>query len=172
MNFNELAKLRRSVRRFADTDVPDDMTAKILEAAQSAPSAGNCQPWHFYVVKNKAVKEQLKDKAYNQGFISAAPVVFVVCADIEKTIGRYGERGRHLYCIQDTSAAIQNMLLCVKDLGLGACWCGAFDEAEVSKILNLQEDMRPVAIIPVGYGEIEPAMPKRRSIEEIATFIY
>jgi nitroreductase len=171
MNFNELAESRRSIRRFTEKDVPDNIIVELLKAAQSAPSAGNCQPWHFYVIKDKPMTEQIA-KACNQNWMTTAPVLFVVCADIQKTIGRYGDRGRHLYCLQDTAAAIQNILLCAKSLGIGTCWCGAFNESTVSEILNLQEDMRPVAIIPTGYYENESAMPQRRPIEEIATFIY
>lgn len=171
-NFNELSESRRSVRRFIEKDVPDEIIIKLLKAAQSAPSAGNCQPWHFYVVKDKTIISQIAEKSYNQKWITTAPVVIVVCADIQKTIGRYGERGRHLYCLQDTAAAIQNILLCAKSLGLGTCWCGAFSEPEISETLGLQEDMRPIAVIPVGYHTGESTMPKRRPIEEIATFIY
>ena len=172
MNFNELSESRRSIRKFIEKDIPDEIIIDLLKAAQSAPSAGNCQPWHFYIIKDKPMIEQTAVKICNQGWIATAPVVIVVCADIQKTIGRYGDRGRHLYCLQDTAAAIQNILLCAKSLGLGSCWCGAFSESAMSDLLNLQKDMRPVAIIPVGYYENETAMPKRRPIEEIATFIH
>jgi nitroreductase len=98
-------------------------------------------------------------------------VLIVVCADIPKTEERYKNRGRELYCIQDTAAAIQNILLCAQSIGLGACWCGHFGEKEVSEILNLHDGMRPVAIIPIGYTKSETEKRERRSIEEIATFI-
>lgn len=171
MDFLNLLKSRRSIRRFTQEDVSNELIMQLLEAAQSAPSAGNCQPWHFYVIKNEDVKQKIQGYAYNQSFIATAPVVFVVCADILRTEGRYKERGRNLYCIQDTAAAIQNILLCAKNLGLGTCWCGAFSEEEVSKLLNLSDDMRPIAIIPVGYSDASPKGPNRRSIEEISTFI-
>jgi len=171
MDFIELSKTRRSIRRFKSKNFSNDDLLKILQAAQSAPSAGNCQPWHFFVISDKSIQAEIKNSAYNQEFILAAPVCIVVCADIKRSEDRYNERGRNLYCIQDTAAAVQNILLCAKDIGLGTCWCGAFDEKAVSKILRLQNDTRPVAIIPIGYPANEPVPVKRRPLDEIVTFI-
>ena len=171
MEFNELTQSRRSIRKFREQDITKDDIIKLLKAAQSAPSAGNCQPWHFFVISDKSIQEKIVPAAYNQEFILSAPICIVVCADIEKTIGRYGDRGRNLYCIQDTAAAIQNILLCAKSLGLGTCWIGAFDEEKLSEILSLQNDMRPIAIIPVGYPANEPDPANRRPLDEIVTYI-
>src|ERR1035437_10115476 len=151
MDFNELALSRRSIRNFLQKPISNDLIIKLLEAAQVAPSGGNCQPWHFYVIKDKSFILKIREKSIRQDFITSAPVIIVVCADISKTIGQYGERGKNLYCIQDTAAAIQNILLCATSLNLGTCWCGAFDEAALSEILQLNENLRPVAILPIGY---------------------
>lgn len=167
MDFNELSQSRRSIRNFKKKDVSKDDIIKLIKAAQSAPSAGNCQPWHFFIIYDK----DLQKKISNQDFMLTAPVFIVVCADIKRSENSYGERGRNLYCVQDTAAAIQNLLLCAKSLELGTCWCGAFDEEKVSAVLSLQKDMRPVAIIPVGYPVSEPVPSRRRPFEEIITFI-
>ena len=171
MDFNELALSRRSIRSFLQIPVSGDLVIKLLEAAQAAPSGGNCQPWHFYVIRDRTVIMKMYDRSIRQDFITSAPVIIVVCADILRSAGRYGDRGRDLYCIQDTAAAVQNILLCAASLDLGACWCGAFDENALSEILQLKNDMRPVAVIPIGFFDIAPAMPKRRSLSEIATYI-
>lgn len=171
MDFIKLAQSRRSVRAFKQEEVPNDMILKLLEAAQAAPSGGNCQPWHFYVVTKKKTIYEIVEKSCRQNWITTAPFLLVVCEDIPRTEARYGERGKNLYGIQDTAAAIQNILLCASGMGLATCWCGAFDESACAEILDLQKTMRPVAIIPVGYPEKEPQMPRRRPIEDIATFI-
>ena len=101
----------------------------------------------------------------------AAPVFIVVCALVNQNKSSYGKRGKTLYCIQDTAAAIQNILLCAKSLGLGACWCGAFNEKNVCKTLHLQKDVRPVAVIPVGCPVSEPEPTWRRPLEDSVTFI-
>ena len=124
-----------------------------------APSAGNRQPWHFYVVTNETVKNGLAGAAYGQEFVSQAPVVIVVCALPSMSADVYNERGRNLYCIQDTAAAIENLLLAAESLGLGTCWVGAFDESHASRALKLPRERRPVGMVPVG----RPAAPKKRS---------
>ncbi len=172
MEFIELARSRRSVRSFSSKDVSHEDITKLLKAAQAAPSAGNCQPWHFYVIRERATRTDIADKASRQSFWQKAPVMIIVCADASRNEHRYGERGKNLYCIQDTAAAIQNILLCAKFLGLGACWCGAFDEDAVTGILRLPQNLRPVAIIPIGYPAGIPPLPVgRRPLNEIATFI-
>jgi nitroreductase len=171
MDFIELAQSRRSIRNFTQERVTDEDLERLLVAAQSAPSAGNCQPWHFYVTTDKAIKDGLTERAYCQGFISAAPAVIVVCADIKRSEAKYGSRGRSLYCLQDTAAAVQNILLCAAGMGLGTCWIGAFEEDKVWEFLGLAKDMRPVAIIPIGYPEQTPPPRGRRPLSEIATFI-
>ena len=171
MDFNELSQSRRSIRNFKPADISQEDLMKLITAAQSAPSAGNCQPWHFYIINDKSIQTEIKNACGNQEFMLTAPIFIVVCVDIQRSTSKYGERGRHLYCIQDTAAAIQNLLLCAKSLGLGTCWCGAFNEEKVSEIMSLQKDMRPIAIIPVGYPVSEPIPTKRRPLNEIITFI-
>ena len=171
MDFLELTRARKSVRKFKTDAIPMDKIMKLLEAARVAPSAGNRQPWHFYVIKDAEMKDKIYNLACKQPCVLGAPVHIVVCADFPKTTDRYGDRGRDLYSIQDTSAAIQNLLLCATNEDLAACWCGAFDEDATAEILGLSADMRPVAIIPIGYADESPKDRGRVSIEEISTFI-
>lgn len=170
MSFYELAKKRKSTRNFMPSDIPMEKIKRLLDTARSAPSAGNRQPWHFYIVKDRQVKEKLCVAAYEQRFLLDAPLNIVVCADLERSAERYGERGRLLYAIQDTAAAIENLLLCASDEGLATCWCGAFDERRVSEFLNTGS-MRPVAIIALGYAAKETKQTSRRSLEEICTLV-
>ena len=171
MSFLDLAKTRKSVRRFKDKTISDEMIKMLLKAAKSAPSAGNCQPWMFYVIKNAELIRAIAEESLGQKFAGTAPLMIVVCADAPRSAARYAERGQSLYCIQDTAAAIQNILLCAHDIGLGACWCGAFDEADVAKKLDLPESLRPVALLPIGYPAQIPTPRIRRPISEISVFI-
>jgi nitroreductase len=79
----------------------------------------------------------------------------------------YGYRGKTLYCIQDTAAATQNILLTAYSLGLGTCWIGAFNEDEAKRALNAPEGIRPVAIIPVGYPDETPSHRGIRPLSQI-----
>jgi nitroreductase len=79
----------------------------------------------------------------------------------------YGSKGKTLYCIQDTAAATQNIHLTAYSLGLGTCWVGAFNEDQARKAVKAPEEMRPVAIIPVGYADEAPAPRNRRPLSQI-----
>ena len=171
MSFLNLAQNRRSIREFTAQPVSDSDLNTILEAARVAPSSGNTQPWHIYAISNQEKRAEIVQSACSQGFIATAPVLLVICADIPRNTQRYGERGQHLYCLQDTAALVQNILLQAAQLNLGTCWIGAFKEAEVSRVLSLSDDMRPVALIPVGYPASIPDPRARREVSEFTTFI-
>ena len=167
MDVLEVIKGRRSVREFKPDPVKDDDLRKILDAGRLAPSAGNCQPSEFIVVKDPSVKRGLARAALEQAFIAEAPVVIVVCANVTRTSRRYGRRGEELYCVQDTAAATQNMLLAAHSLGYGACWVGAFDDDAVAEVIRTPPEVRPVAIIPLGRPAERPRPPSRRPLSEI-----
>jgi len=167
----ELIQSRRSIRAFHPDEISDETIAKILTAGIWAPTGGNVQPWHFYLVRSQLGREQLADAALNQNFISQAPVVIVVCADIDRARRGYKQRGVNLYCLQDTAAAIQNMLLAVHALKLGACWVGAFSEEKVTALLALPPVHRPVALVPIGRPAEKPKPPDRRSLFQVFTEI-
>lgn len=169
----ECMRNSQSVRRFNPNIVPDKLIAQILEAGCWAPSAGNLQPWFFYVVKNKNIKDQIYEASFNQEQVKQAPVLIVVLADPARSNERYKERGAQLYCIQDTAAAAENMLLAAEALGLGACWVGAFDEVKVQTILEAAPRLRAVAILALGYSDDERTdEPKERlRVAEVAKII-
>ncbi len=167
MNVVDAVKKRRSVRAFRDMDVKVGQIEKLVDVARFAPSAGNVQPWEFVVVRDRKLKDLLADAALGQNSIREAPVVIAVCADEDRSARRYGVRGRTLYCLQDTAAAIQNIHVVACSLGLGTCWIGAFDEEEVRKILKIPEGVRPVALIPVGYPKETPSERHLRPLTEI-----
>jgi len=157
---------RRSIRRYARRAVSREQLEKILEAARWAPSAGNLQPWVFVVATSAQTKAALAAAAYGQGFVADAPAVIGVAAAPPED-SAYGRRGRELFCLQDTAAAVQNALLAAHALGLGACWVGAFDDDAVARALDLKKGERPVALITVGY----PAGEGRSSRRPLAAVV-
>lgn len=152
---------RHCVRKFCKKEVEQDKIDLILEAAKEAPSAGNLQAREFILVKDPERRRSLAEAAHSQSSVSEAPLAIVVCANPKKAGVRYGSRGEQLYCIQDASASIQNILLSAHSLGLGACWVGAFDENSVRESLGIPPRTRPVAIIPIGYPAEEPPAPPK-----------
>jgi len=166
MELYQAIKNRRSIRSFKEKKISEDGIEKLIDALRWAPSAGNLESRKFYFIFNNEIKQKLAQAALGQSFIAQAPLVVVGCAD-NKITQRYGERGKDLYSICDVSAAIENMLLMAYDQGLGTVWIGAFDEKKVAEILELPENLRPIAIIPVGYPNENPFPPERKDKEEI-----
>ncbi|MBE3116347.1 nitroreductase family protein [Candidatus Bathyarchaeota archaeon] len=158
---------RRSIRQYKKRDLPEGTIEKLVDAARMAPSAGNAQPYEFVVAQEEKTRQRLSQAAYNQKDIQEAPVVIVVCADEKRASQSYGERGKNLYCIQDTAAAVQNILLTAYAMGFGTCWIGAFKEDEVKKVINAPKHIRPVAMIPIGYPNESPAARSRRPVKEL-----
>jgi len=161
---------RRSIRAFTDEKVSEKDVERLIDAARWAPSAGNTQPLELVVVKDKEMKRKLSEAALNQTFIQKAPVVIVVCADLNRSSRGYGSRGKHLYSLQDTAAATENILLAAQELGLATCWVGAFREKEVTKAVKAPRNLKPVAIVPVGHPAERPVAPPKRSVNEIVHY--
>lgn len=172
MDVFEAMERRHSVRSFdTSREVPEELVERLLACACLAPSAGNVQPWRFVVVRDERMRRGLAAAALGQSFVARAPVVVVVCADLEAHAVHYGRRGVELYSIQDTAAAIQNMLLAATALGLGTCWVGAFREEEVSILLRLPGELRPLALVPVGYPARTGSQPRKTLHHRLTTYL-
>jgi len=167
MDLSEAILNRRSIRSYKKQGLPQGTVEKLLEAARQAPSAGNVQPWEFVVLTTQKAKTDITHAAFGQKALQDASAVLVVCADEKRAEEAYSSRGKTLYCIQDTAAAIQNILFTACSMGLGTCWMGAFKEEEVKKVINAPPHIRPVALIPVGYPNEAPNARPRRPLSEI-----
>ena len=163
-------KNRRSIRAYSKEKIMNEELEKLIDAMRWAPSAGNIQPWEFIIVSNTEIKHKISIAALDQTFIEEAPIVIVVCANEKLSERGYSIRGKTLYCLQDTAAAIQNLLLAAYALGLGTCWIGAFYEEEIRRILDVPVGIRPVALVPVGHPNEKPRTPQRRSIKDIVHY--
>jgi len=167
MNFEEVIKKRHSVRKFKQKEVSDEVIKKILELANLSPSAGNLQARSIVVVKDKEMKEKITQVALGQGFISQAPVVFVICAEPDESAAKYGQKGKELYSIQDATIFASYLQLAVVFMNLDSCWIGAFDESELRRILGLSENKKPIAIIPVGFADEVPHKTDRKNLDQV-----
>jgi nitroreductase len=166
MEFEEVVKSRRSIRRFTSADVSDELLKSLIGCALMAPSSMNGQPWCFIVVRCAETKKRLveaKDKycppekrEYPAGFLQEAPVIVVTCVERAKAYDRGMESG---------ILATGHLLLAAADHGLTGIYLSAYKSGapevadEIRSILGLPEDIDPVTIVPIGYpGEV--AEPK------------
>ena len=147
MNFLELAKARYSVRSFKDIPIEPEKLDMIIEAGRVAPSACNKQPQKIYVVNNK---QNLQKLASVCRFTFSAPTVIVVAYDNDrdwknKLMSGYGSG--------ETDAAIvgTHMMLAAWDVGVASCWVGYFNANDIRTALDLPENIRVCALLPMGY---------------------
>lgn len=167
MEFFDVIKRRHSIRRFKEKGIEEDKLKKILETANSAPSAGNLQAYEIFLVRDKRKKIELAKAAYDQDFIQEAPAVLIFCANPKRSALKYGERGKNLYCIQDATIAASYTQLAATNLNLGSVWVGGFDDKEVLEVLGNPKDVWPVAIIPIGYPNENPKTRSRRKLDDL-----
>ena len=170
MDLSDVLKGRRSVRKYKSGPVPNDIVAKLIDAAENAPSAGNLRARKYIAVTRPETRKALAVASYGQRQIDSAPLIIVVCADVDRSSSRYGDRGS-LYAIQDATAAVMCLLLEAYDLGLGACWNGAFDDDLARDILGIEDHMLPIALISIGWPAEEPTAPQKRNMEEVLIWI-
>lgn len=166
----EAINQRRSVRKYLDKPVEFEKVTTIIDAARKAPSAGNLQDWNFIIVIDKELIRQVASYSIEQYWIQTAPIVIIVCGLPEKHEMYYGLRGKRLYNVQDCAAAIQNILLSATDLGLGTCWIGAFEEEKLRALFAIPPDVRPQAVITMGYSDDAPQDRSLIPIENMTFF--
>ena len=166
-----LIKKRKSIRAYKNDTVSEKDIHTLLEAARWAPSAGNKQPVEIVIVKSVEQKEKLMEGAYGQKFIGQVPVVFVICANLDRSSARYGERGATLYAIQDAAAATQNILLAAHGMDLGAVWLGVYPRENrlkrIAKLLGLPKELIPISIVSVGIPAEQKEIKDRFKTERI-----
>jgi nitroreductase len=142
MDVFEAIQKRKSIRSFESTPLSKENVQRLLEAARTAPSAGNIQPWHFIVVMNAEKRKELSKGAFAK-FLSNAPVVIVACGDIKASPDWYAV---------DTSLALENMVLAATGEGLGTCFVGSFKEENVKAALKIPKNLNVIALLAVGFS--------------------
>jgi nitroreductase len=153
---------RRSIRKYKAKKVEEEKIEKLLKAAAAAPSAGNEQPWHFVVIKDRDTLNHLAEVHPYAKMLKDAPLAVAVCGDLNKQ--------RHEgFWVQDCAAATQNILLEAVSLDLGAVWIGAYPNEErervVSEVLDVPENIRTVSLISIGYPAEKKGKTDRLSDE-------
>ena len=141
---------RRSIRAYEKREVAGDLVRALLEAAMSAPSCCETDPWRFVVVRSKPMlKELAKGLPYGK-MLAKAGVGIAVCGDLEAAHDR-----QLSYLLQDCSAAIENLLLAAHAAELGACWLGVHPREErmrhLRELFGLPDSVLPVAVIALGW---------------------
>ena len=139
---------RRSIRKYNKQQIPDRVIKELLDAAVSAPSAGNEQPWQFVIIDDRRILNEIPKFHSHSSMLREAEKAILVCADTELET----HKG---YFPLDCSAATQNILLAAHAKGLGSCWLGIYPRQErvtgMRKLLNIPEHIIPFSLVSLGY---------------------
>ncbi len=162
---------RRSIRKYTNEQVPEEKLNNVLKAAQAAPSWANKQCWRFVVVKDEAKKEDLAsaipDKNPAKKSLAQAPVVIVQLADPEES----GKAESKEYYLLDAGISMQQLMLAAHAEGLGTCWIAWMeDEEKIRKTCNVPDNLKIVALTPLGYPEKESKPTPRKELSEIVCY--
>jgi nitroreductase len=158
-DFLDVIKSRRSIRRFSQREISPAILVELVEAARSAPSAANKQPLEYVVVSDPAVRAQVFANVAWAGYIrpkrnpgpGQEPKAYIILL-VNKSIA--GEHG----AAADVGAAAENIMLAAWSMGIGSCWMGAIQRAEIAKILQIPENMSIDTLVALGYPAEEPLM--------------
>lgn len=177
MKFLDLVKIRKSVRRYSAKPVDREIIDRCLEAAQSAPSACNSQPWYFVVVDDQDLKKRIADAAFSgiysiNSFVKNAPVLVVVVRDKSSYLAGMGGYFRGFqFNLIDIGIACEHFILQAAEEGVGSCWLGWFNERAVKNILAIPRSKKVDIMISMGYPEVKEQIVKtRKPLSEISKF--
>ena len=177
MTFLELAKKRRSTRKYSAKSVPREVIERCLEAARLAPSACNSQPWSFIVVDNGKGRNDLAEAAFSgihsmNTFAKKAPVLIIVVTEQSVYVAKVGGYLKGVqYNLIDVGIACEHLCLAAAEEGVGTCWLGWFNEKAVKKVLGLPDNKKVDVIISMGYPENEEPREKiRKALDQIRRY--
>ena len=161
----DIIRTRRSVRKYKSDPIPEEVMERVMEAVRLAPSGKNGQPWKFIIVQDQEMKEKLAVASRGQKFMAGAPVVVAACGFPELS---YQRQGNYMTSWTiDVSCAFDHLMLQAHEEGLGTCWIGAFEETEVKALLGVPEEVRVLALTPLGYPDGESRDRGRKPMNEI-----
>ena len=167
MELFEAIQKRRSIRKYSDEAVPMEKVEQILEAARQAPSWKNVQPWSFVVVSDRQLKEKIGEAVrFNPDHTSYEQAAYIIVACADPNLDEQ-HQGKDYYLV-DAGIAFEHVTLAATALGLATCWIALFDEQPVKELLGVPENLRVVALTPLGVPAQERNPRPRKAMEEIA----
>ena len=162
MDVLEAIRTRRSIRKYKDQDVADDLIDQILTAGTWAPSGMDNQPWRFAVIRDKKLKSDIAKLAEQTKMLENAPVIIPVFFDHNAGYDNTKD-------IQTMGACLQNMLLAIHGLGLGGLWLGEIRKNmdKVRVLCGAPEKYELMAVIVLGYSAQKAVKGKRKDLEDV-----
>jgi nitroreductase len=159
MDFDEIVRTRRSIRRFKQKKIERQIILSLLESARCAPSAGNKHPIEYVIVDEQKLTERLFEQLFWAVYIrpkrnpvqGRRPVAYiVVMVDSQREIDDFGK--------VDAAAAIENIILNAWSKGIGSCWLGSVRRENIRALFAIPENLKIDSVIALGYPDEKPVM--------------
>jgi len=163
MEFSELVRSRYSVRTYKSDPVDEKHLQQILTAAQMAPTAANRQPFQIIIIHTRGRENELK-RIYARDWFTQAPLLICICATPQT--GWVRKDGKN-YAEVDAAIVMDHLILSAADLGYGTCWVAAFDAGAARQILQLPDEIEPIAFTPLGLPADTPREKKRQPLTSL-----
>ena len=155
---------RRSIRAFKPDPIDREQVDEIIRAGMYAPSAVNCQPWHFIVIDDRSLMDRIMQIHPYAGMLAEARYAVLICGDQNLEHGPG-------YWVVDCGAATQNMLLAAHAKGVGSVWLGLHPREKrkegIRELFELPGHIQPFALIALGYPNEQKPVPERFKKERI-----
>ncbi|MFH2036250.1 MAG: nitroreductase family protein [Candidatus Zixiibacteriota bacterium] len=154
---DEILRSRRSIRKYKDTPIPDELLNHILDNCRFAPTARNTQGYYFKIIRDREIIEKLSEvHGSSTKPIANGPIAVAICADPSLT----------KRAVQDGCIAAYHFILASWEYGLGTCWIAAMDQDDVKKMLNIPAEHYVATVTPLGYPENFPVkIPERKGLD-------
>lgn len=168
MDFSDLIRHRYSARSYHPREVETEKLDQILEAARLAPTAANRQPFQLIVIRTQGRQEELL-RIYDRDWFVQPPYVICACGLPEQgwTRDKYDDKN---YTDVDVAIVVDHLTLQAAELGLGTCWVAAFDPQAAKEVLDLPDDVEPLAFTPLGYAKDTRTGKQRKSLSELVRY--
>lgn len=171
----EIIENRRSIRKYKNEPVKNELIKRLIRSASLAPSGSNSQPWHYIIVDDTDMKKKISKVSHNQKWMNTAPVFIICVADIRSrldndeniTLDEESPLFEVKQIIRDTAISIEHLVLEATSQGLGTCWVAWYRQEELRPLLKIPKDKFVVGIITVGYSDEAPKQRPRKKIDEI-----
>ena len=177
MQVDVCIQTRRSVRKYSDQDISGDTLREIVDLARFSPSWKNTQITRYIAIDDSSILKKIADDCtpvYNSNIIQQSPMLIAVTfikgrCGFERD-GSYSTKKEDRWQMFDTGAACQTFCLAAKEKGLGTVIMGIFDEDKITELLEIPEERELAALIAVGWPDIDPEVPKRKSVDDLLQF--
>lgn len=173
MQFYDVVKKRKSIKKYKTNELDREKLLKVIDAAMMSPSWKNETPYKFILIDKDIIKQNIANTIINKSSAAAAAVLNApMTAIIVAEPGASGNMEGKDYYLVDSAIAMEHFILAATEEGYGTCWIGSFDEKKIKELLAIPDNMRVVALTPIGEAQEEEEEKPHHAKKDVHDFVY